>query len=53
MSEFDSTQALLTGDLPDIDSVPNYPRPTVDSDEEEVFFGPIRSDKEKFGKNAG
>ena len=51
MSELETTQALLSGDLPDID-VPNYPLPEVDSDEEEVFFGPVRSHKEKFGKNA-
>ena len=49
-SEFDSTMALLSFDVPE---VPNYPRPIVDSDEEEVFFGTQISDKERNGKNAG
>ncbi len=50
--DFDSTMALLSSDVPEI-KIPNYPRPTVDSDEEEVFFGPTMSEKEKFGKNSG
>ena len=51
MPELESTQALLSADLPDIE-VPNYPMPGEHSDEEEVFFGPVRSHKEQFGKNA-
>ncbi len=52
MTDFDSTMALLSSDIPDIE-IPNYPRPAGgDSDEEEVFFGPHRSDKEKHGKNS-
>ena len=50
-ADFDSTMALLASELPDL-TIPNYPRPAGDSDEEEVFFGPQRSDKEKNGKNS-
>ena len=51
--DFDSTMALLSSAVPDVEVIPNYPRPAGDSDEEEVLFGPIRSDRELSGKNAG
>jgi hypothetical protein len=64
MSEFDSTFVLLSQDLPDVgvpltsgldvaDTNTNDPRPSVDSDEEEVFFGPLQPRRERFGKSGG